>query len=156
MLIGFAFLFLFSLLVLLAGLWYLNHASRENAGMVHRIAAYTTITVALLVILGLVIGGVCKMACHGGCHSKGKSCNKEMSHCKDGDAHCGKMDACPMMKGHHSSGKSCGAKGQCGDKGSAHCKKTEACSGASMMMEHTRVHDTLIEKEINVTVKAGK
>lgn len=152
MLIHVALVFLFSLLVLMAGLWFLHYTKKEMLTGIYRIAAYATISVSLLMMLGLVVGGIVKMTCHKGCHGKEKGCHKEMKHCSSKeDGHCSKsMASCPMLPEGHPD--VCGSSSKCGKgHGMSSC-------GGMMKEEIIEISDSTgkgnMEKEIHVKVQA--
>jgi hypothetical protein len=74
---------LLAFLVMMAGLVFLNYVRKEQLSRSYLIAGWSSVIFAILLIVGLTIGGIVKMAC---CHKYGKGS-------------CGPKTECPMDKG---------------------------------------------------------
>ncbi len=109
---------LLSLFVLLAGLFMLNHAKKENSNKFTKIASYTTISFSSLVF---VCGLICSFmfAMHHGCCGDKNECHGRRGHA---DVHAL----------HHGGKAACAAKSDCGHQNSccsssASCEKEASC-----------------------------
>jgi hypothetical protein len=90
--------FSLSLLVLMAGLMFLNHVKKEGLGLVSKITAYLSIAFSTVVIIGGIVG-MCMMGCHGKCGKGGHGkCHSEMRHHGGG---CGGGSCDGMKEEHH-------------------------------------------------------
>lgn len=106
-----------ALIVLLAGLFLLAYAKKENLGIITKIASYVAITFGAIVFVGgLILATMC-----GSCHKS--NCSKNKMECRS------------EMKG-DCSGSSChNSKGSC-EKKSMSCKGMENGDTEMMCKDH--------------------
>lgn len=77
--------------LLLGSLYFLHYAQKENLSKWNVLAARISSWFAVLLILGVLVGGVVKMACHG-CHGKSGKCHSSASCSGEGKGSCEKSN----------------------------------------------------------------
>lgn len=144
-----------ALLVLIAGLFLLAYAKKENLGKISKLVAFVAIAFGTIVFIG---GLVCLLMCgscnQGKCHKNESSCQREMS--KD----CGNRCSSAAMKCHGDMKCEGNMNAACEGKDAAHCaSKMENCNGHcdKSKMECTandkdccKDKKVIIEKEVKI------
>jgi hypothetical protein len=126
--------------LLLGSLYFLHYAQKENLSKWNILAARVSSLFAVLLILGVLVGGIIKMACHG-CHGKSDKCNTSASCSSEGKGSCEKPSG--NCHGGHGYGHGKGHGGAC------HGEMKNPHGNCPAMQEGT-------EEEVEITVDSTK
>jgi len=122
-----------SLLVIVAGMFLLAKSKKDQLGGIFKITSYITIVAGVLLLLGALCIGLCKIAC---CGSGGYGCGKASYHQSCGQQGCSSSYGCSKRSScsKFRSGTGCahgqqyGCKSSCKTKGKGCCSKSSSCS----------------------------